>query len=379
MTRFFLVVAALLLHPSPGAASAGSVAPPVEVFTSGTGGYHTFRIPALVRALDGTLLAFAEGRVNGRGDSGDIDLVLRRSRDGGRTWGPLEVVWSDGEHTCGNPCPVVDATDGRIHLLMTRNLGSDREPMIIDGTSTGTRTVWVTTSADHGSSWSRPRELTASTKRPDWTWYATGPGNGIQLRRGTHAGRLVVPCDHIEAGTRRYFSHVIVSDDHGATWRIAGRTPTDQLNECAIAELPDGELLLNMRNYDRSKRARALSRSVDGGATWSEVERHPDLPEPICQASMIAVEDGRRLVFSNPASATARVAMTVRTSEDGGRDWSDGVLIHPGPSAYSSLVALDRDRVACLHEGGDTHPYEWIRCTVVPLEPADEKSVPPAP
>ena len=152
-----------------------------------------------------------------------------------------------------------------------------------------------------------------------------------------------------------------MSDDHGATWRLGGSTPTDQLNECAVAELPDGELLLNMRNYDRSKRARALSRSVDGGATWSAVERHPDLPEPICQASMIALDQGRRLVFSNPASATGRVAMTVRTSDDGGRTWTAGTLLHAGPAAYSSLAALEKGRVACLYECGASHPYEVIR------------------
>ena len=339
----------------------------VDVFTSGTGGYDTFRIPAVVGAADGTLLAFAEGRVGGRGDSGNIDLVLRRSADGGRTWTPLQVVWDDEGNTCGNPCPVLDATTGRIHLLMTRNLGTDHESRIIDQTSTGTRTVWVSTSDDHGVSWSEPREITATTKQPDWTWYATGPGNGIQLRAGDHAGRLVIPCDHIEAGTKKYFSHVIVSDDHGATWRLGGSTPTDQLNECAVAELPDGELLLNMRNYDRSKRTRALSRSTDGGEVWSAVERHPGLPEPICQASMIAIERGGRLVFSNPASSEGRVAMTVRTSEDGGRTWSVGTLLHAGPSAYSSLVDLGRDRVGCLHECGDAHPYERIRFESVRL------------
>ena len=368
MTRFFITMfatlSALLSAPATGAQDpppAASEAATIDVFTSGQDGYDTFRIPAMVRAADGALLAFAEGRVGGRGDSGNIDLVLRRSPDGGRTWTPLQVVWDDEGNTCGNPCPVLDATTGRLHLLMTRNLGIDHESMIINQTSTGTRTVWVATSDDHGVTWSKPVEITSTTKRPDWTWYATGPGNGIQLRAGDHAGRLVIPCDHIEADTKKYFSHVIVSDDHGATWRLGGSTPTDQLNECAVAELADGSMLLNMRNYDRSKRARALSRSVDGGVTWSAVERHPDLPEPICQASMIALDKGRRLVFSNPASATGRVAMTVRTSDDGGRSWSAGTLLHAGPAAYSSLAGVGGDRVACLYECGDSHPYEVIR------------------
>lgn len=372
MTRFFIHLgAALLLLTScpPVLSQEVDPGPPaVDVFTSGEDGYHTFRIPALIRAADGGLLAFAEGRSAGRGDSGDIDLVLRRSVDGGRSWSPLQVVWDDEANTCGNPCPVLDETTGRIHLLMTRNLGIDHESRIIDQTSTGTRTVWVSTTDDHGETWSTPKEITATTKLPDWTWYATGPGNGIQLRSGDHAGRLVVPCDHIEAGTKRYFSHVIVSDDHGATWRLGGSTPTDQLNECAVAELPDGELLLNMRNYDRSKRTRALSRSVDGGLSWSEVVHEDTLPEPICQASMIALDGGRRLVFSNPASSSSRTAMTVRTSDDGGREWLKGVVLHEGPSAYSSLVSLDPESVGCLYECGEQNPYERIRFQIVDLE-----------
>lgn len=332
-----------------------------NVFTRGTEGYHTFRIPAIIGTNDGTLLAFAEGRRKGRGDGGDIDLVLRRSNDGGRSWGDLQVVREDAGNTCGNPCPVVDRETGEIHLLMTHNLGRDNEARIIDQTSSGTRTVWVSTSRDNGASWSDPREITATTKDLTWTWYATGPGNGIQLRSGKNAGRLIIPCDHIEAGTKKYFSHVIVSDDHGKTWRMAGTTPGDQVNECAVAELRDGTLLLNMRNYDRSKRARALARSMDGGETWSGIIRTEALPEPICQASMIAIDDGGTLVFSNPASTKARVGMRVRESRDGGRTWSEGRLLYAGPSAYSSLVALDGNAIGCLYECGEEHPYERIQ------------------
>jgi sialidase-1 len=339
----------------------------VTVFKKGDIGCHTFRIPAIIAAKNGDLLAFAEGRRGGSGDSGDIDIVLRRSSDHGATWSKHEIIWDDGANTCGNPCPVLDHDTGTIHLLLTRNAGVDRESQIIDQTSTSTRTVWVATSTDHGSTWSDPIDITASVKKPNWTWYATGPGNGIHMTSGPHAGRLVIPCDHIEAGTKKYFSHAIVSDDHGATWRIAGRTPVDQVNECAVAELANGTLLLNMRNYDRSKRTRALSRSSDGGETWSIVEHHPELPEPICQASMIALHD-HTLIFSNPADAAARIRMTIKRSDDEGTSWSTVKILHSGPSAYSSLVELPESTIGCLYECGEDNPYEEIRftrCTIL--------------
>src|SRR4051812_14228893 len=149
------------------------------VFTSGKDGYRSYRIPALLTTPKGTLLAFCEGRKNSSSDTGAIDLLLKRSRDGGKTWEKTQVVWSDGDNTCGNPCPVVERDTGTIWLLMTHNLGIDSQSQILDGKSKGTRTVWVTKSTDDGVSWSRPVEITKDVKKADWTWYATGPGVGI--------------------------------------------------------------------------------------------------------------------------------------------------------------------------------------------------------
>lgn len=334
------------------------------VFRSGEGGYHTYRIPSLIATPRGTLLAFCEGRKKGSGDSGDIDLLLRRSGDGGRTWEPVQTVWDDGPNTCGNSCPVVDAETGAICLLMTHNLGGDHEGAIIERKSKGTRTVWLARSDDDGRTWSRPREITAAAKRAEWTWYATGPGAGIQLVHGKFKGRLVVPCDHIEANTRKYFSHVIYSDDRGRTWRLGGRTPQPQVNECEVAELADGRLLLNMRNYDGSK-LRRTSVSTDGGMTWTDPTPDAKLVEPICQASLRRYRwpEGNRpgvLLFSNPASAKARVNMTVRASLDDGKTWPVERLLHDGPSAYSCLAALPGGEIGCLFEAGQKHPYESI-------------------
>lgn len=333
------------------------------VWRSGDGA-NTFRIPALIQAADGAVLAFCEARQGSSSDTGNIDLVLRRSEDGGRTFGPSQVLWDDGPNTCGNPCPVVDRRTGRILLLATRNLGHDHESEIIAGTSEGTRTVWVLHSDDHGRTWSTPREITATVKEPSWTWYATGPGAGIQLQRGPHAGRLVIPCDHIEADTRKYFSHALLSDDGGATWRLGGTTPRDQVNECEVAELEDGALLLNMRNYDRAQRTRQQAVSRDGGETWTDQRHVPEQVEPICQASLRrlrwrSAEAPGVLLFTNPGSRDGRVALTLRASTDDGATWPRSWLLDPGPSAYSCLAVLADGTILCLYEAGG---YQELVC-----------------
>lgn len=342
------------------------------LFKSGTEGYNTFRIPAMVLTNNGTVLAFAEGRKNSSSDTGDIDLVLRRSEDGGKTWSELRVLWDDGENVCGNPAPVVDEKTGTIHLLCTWNLGSDHESQIIAQSSKDTRRIFLMQSTDDGRSWSEPEELTASVKRENWTWYATGPCHGIQIRQGKYAGRLVIPCDHIEAGSKKYYSHSIYSDDHGSTWQLGGSTPQDQVNECTVAELPGGMLMLNMRNYDRTQLNRKVSISKDGGQSWSDIYDDRVLIEPICQASLLryAFRGPRKdhLLFLNPAHAEKRVNMTLRISYDRGKNWARSKSLHAGPSAYSDLSKLPGGSLGCLYEAGAESPYEGIVFQEVSLE-----------
>ncbi len=334
------------------------------LFESGTEAYATFRIPAIVISNQGTVLAFAEGRKKGSSDTGDIDIVLKRSKDNGKTWSALEVVWDQGENVCGNPAPVVDKNSGTIYVLLTWNLGTDRESQIIDQTSEDTRRIFVIHSTDDGESWSEPEEITNSVKKENWTWYATGPCHGIQLEKGENKGRLVIPCDHIEAETKKYYSHTIYSDDFGKTWKLGGSTPQDQVNECAVAELSDGRLMLNMRNYDRSEKSRKISVSEDGGLSWSNIYSDKTLIEPICQAGLSRysfADQGRsRLLFSNPANKNKRQNMTLRLSYDEGSTWAKSKVLHEGPSAYSDVIKLPNGNIACLYEAGLKHPYEGI-------------------
>lgn len=321
-------------------------------FVSGTSGYHTFRIPALLRAADGTVLAFAEGRVNGGGDAGDIDLVLRRSADGGRTWLPLQVVQEEGAETIGNPAPVLDRDTGRVWLLFCRN--NDR--------------VFETHSDDHGASWSARRELTSTVKRAGWGWYATGPVHGIQLRRGPHAGRLVIPCDHRDPAHK---SHVVYSDDHGQSWfvgGVVGGTGAMRPNECTAVELTDGRVALNMRDQSGSVDRRIVAYSQDGGSSFGVPFHDAALPDPTVQAATLRLEatdqgdDRDWILFSNPASATDRVLLTIRSSFDETRSWPLARTLWAGPSAYSDLALAADGAVLCLFEGGVQRRYEYIEC-----------------
>ena len=363
-----VVISGYLLSIS--VASANSVTKPAEqniiqtdVFVRGTDGYHTYRIPAMVVTSKGTILAFCEGRKNHREDRGDIDLMLKRSTDGGLTWGQQQVVYEQGgteKITIGNPTPVVDRDTGVIWLAFCRDAND----------------VFITHSKNDGISWATPRNITKDVKKSDWGQYATGPVNGIQLRSGPYKGRLVIPCNHRLGRDNRGWnetgrSHVIYSDDHGESWK-PGR-PTDfSMNECTVVELLDGSLMLNMRSY-RSNSCRAVAISKDGGITWSKSIDEPTLVEPVCQGSILRYtwpdKGGRsRILFSNPASKNDRVKMTIRLSYDEGKTWPVSKLLHAGPSAYSCLAVLPDGDIACLYEGGDKFRYEKIIFATFSLE-----------
>ena len=353
--RFFFAVVLTLIIPARCLAKTEPAQSPV--FVAGMDGYHTYRIPALIVSRKGTLLAFCEARKSGPRDAGDIDLVLKRSLDGGKTWTPTQIVWDEQKNTCGNPCPVIDAKTGTIWLPLTHNLGEDKEEAILSGASRGTRTVWITKSDDDGATWSKPVEITRHVKKSDWTWYATGPGIGIQLK----SGRLLIPCDHYLAGSKDKYSHVMFSDDRGQSWKLGG-VVGPHCNECQAVELADGSVMLNIRGYHGNKR-RLVAISKDGGETFSKPVPDETLVEPVCQASILrdaGVSGGSDdILFSNPAS-TKREKMTVRISLDEGRTWPHAKELHSGPSGYSCLAVLPDGQIACLYERGTRNYHQEI-------------------
>jgi sialidase-1 len=333
------------------------------VFQSGTDGYHTFRIPAIVRTEAGTLVAFAEGRRFGAGDAGEIDLVLRRSLDGGATWGPLRVVHSDPPHTVGNPAPVVDPVSGDIVLLTVRTAGWASEHLILEGSvgEADARRVLLQRGTSDGESWSPPTDITSAVKLPEWRWYATGPGHAIALRHGSFAGRLVVPANHSTAAG--YGGHALLSDDGGLSWRIGALQPGDgkvDANETTAAELPDGRVYFSTRNQAAGvgSASRAYALSGSGGESFDQ----PYVPAaglrtPVVQGSVLAI--GSRLAYSGPSDPDARRRMAVRISSDGGLTWRTACVVSEAPAAYSDLVDLG-GAVGLLYETGDNGAYERI-------------------
>lgn len=329
-----------------------------EVFVAGQDGYHTYRIPAIVCTKQGTLLAFCEGRKHGSADSGQIDLVLKRSKDRGASWSPMQVVASQEGYTIGNPAPIVDRNTGTIWLALTKNRAEDTEDKIMKGEAPP-RTAWMTKSLDDGITWAPPVEISVSVRGPDWRWYATGPGHGIQLSNGT----LMVACDHsLGNSVKDMHSHVFYSGDGGASWKLGGSTD-GYMDESSVAELGDGRLYLNMRSY-RGAGCRAVTFSADGGKSWLPVRDDKALIEPVCEASCLrytSVADGgkNRMLFSNPASAK-REKMTVRLSYDECATWPVARELHAGPAAYSDLVVLPDRTIGCLYERGEQAPYERV-------------------
>ncbi|QDO43783.1 laminin G [Streptomyces sp. RLB3-17] len=337
-------------------------------------GYACFRIPAVVRSTHGTLLAFAEGRVHDCGDAGDIDIVVKRSTDGGRTWGPLQVVNEGAGDTHGNPAPIVDRETGRIVLAETYNTGRT------DGRGCDVpcdRTPHLQYSDDDGLSWSAPRDLSAEILPPNWnSWYATGPVHGIQLTRGRHAGRLVFGVNTETWNGSRVTANnaaLITSDDGGDHWRIGASdswpiaedgTFRQKPSELTLTERADGSVLVSGREQDGTDlghRTQTVSR--DGGDSFTAPFRDlPGLYAPQVQGSVLRLGD--RVLLACPGDPDRRRTMMIRSSYDGGRTWDSvdrGTVVTTDWSGYSDLVGIGGGAVGLLYEGGAVDARDEVR------------------
>lgn len=335
-------------------------APPQDLFENGQSGHKIYRIPSIITTNDGTLLAFAEGRVDGGSDTGDINLVMRRSEDNGNSWSPIEIIWDINKDVCGNPCPVV-LENGDILLLVTWNSGKESEHKIKNGHSKFGRIPYMMKSTDDGKTWSKAKDISSMADKKEWMWYATGPGNGIQLKHGKYKGRVVIPCANstVKGG---YNSHAIYSDDNGETWRYSSDIGPGT-NESTVAELSDGTLVFNTRQQSNKSGYRGQAISKDGGMTWQEYTNRNSLKDPTCQASFITYKDNI-LLFANP-QGKGRSDGVIQISHDGAKSWKKLMDLPKGGFAYSSMTVLDNDDVAILYE---TSGYKKIHFRVISAE-----------
>ncbi len=351
-----------------------------QLLLSGSGGFHSYRIPAATRTSRGTVILVVEGRRNNISDFGEISLLCMRSEDGGRTWTTPQVVWEEhspeGNVSIGNPTIVEDTTTHRIWLAFTRN--NER--------------AFVTSSDDEAHTWATPQEISAEANPENWPRYWIGPGHGIQLTQGPNQGRLIFPSYHIaQSGAMR--AHMIYSDDHGQTW-VTGKPIEhgDQIDlaevtsppgwwpqpiiwhgcECMAVETTDGRLYLTNRNYPNYRKSKAYSWSSDGGETWSPVELTTQIPGVSCQASILRLlndsqSNPRYLISSiefahtiSPPPGKQRKKLNLYVSDDECATWRQSLVITPGHAAYSDLVALPDGTILCFYEGGEKTPHESI-------------------
>ncbi|WP_254560138.1 sialidase family protein [Dyadobacter diqingensis] len=350
---------------------------PTPVFTSGSGGYKSYRIPAIVRAPNGELLAFSEGRVGGSGDFGDIDIVLKRSKDQGKTWSGLEVVADYDKLQAGNPAPVVDLSDpefpkGRLFLFY--NTGNNHEGEVRKGK--GLREIWYKTSVDSGISWSEPVNITTQVHKPkqpasnpvynfpeDWRSYAITPGHAMQFSEGNFKGRIYIPANHTAGPPKPHFTdyqaHGFYTDDHGKTFKLSENISFEGSNESTAAEISEGRLLFNSRNQKGDVRARIVAISSDGGSRWDTTYFDHNLPDPVCEGSILTIGKYKTkniLAFSNAADTLKRDNLTLRISFDDGKTWSKQYPVDKGSegikdfTAYSDLVQIPKNSVGVLYE-----------------------------
>lgn len=346
----------------------------VNLFEAGQGGYELYRIPGIVATPRGTLLAYCEARKSARADWGHIDILLRRSADGGKTWTePQKVVQLEGkfdrnpaavaqglgkagEITINNPLAIVDAKRNVVHFLYCVEYNR----------------LFHMTSDDEGATFSKPAEITSTIAgfRPDYDWqsFAVGPGHGIQLEDGRLLATVWLSTGKGGHAHRPSIVSTIYSDDGGKTWQrgdiVAGeQRPLLNPSESIVAELSDGRVMINLRSESKEHR-RAYAISPDGASKWTEPKFDDALKEPVCMASIVRFSGsgGKKpmLVFANPDTERGRKNLSAKLSNDDGKSWQVNRVLEPGPSAYSDLAVGPDGSIYCFYEAGKSKPYERL-------------------
>jgi len=349
--------AALFLAAAPALASRR--APwfeQVDLFGQGDGGVHTYRIPALVETRRGTLIAVADARHESTSDMpARISLVMRRSRDRGKTWSAVTTIRRVSEGGVGDASLLLDRQRARVwcfHSYGPPGIGfGTAQPGAITGPTTFQFHAMY--SDDDGATWSQPTDLTPQVKDPAWQAMFATSGTHFETSRN----RFLVPLVTRDAAGV-VSSRNAYSDDGGATWKVGAFIGRDT-DESKAVELADGTVLQNMRL--QNAKTRAVARSSDGGIAFGAVTADAALIDPVCNAGLARYRRGARdlLLFTNAAS-TKRENLTLKLSSDGGRSWTAGRALHQGPAAYSTVISLRDGTIGVLFERGERISVERI-------------------
>ena len=349
-------------------------------YYSGLHDYFSFRIPTLIKS-DSALIAFAEGRKNSTSDFGDIDLVYRRSLDGGRSWETLKLLFDQDTMAVQNPTPIYVSSENKIVLLFNTTSMSEHDVLNKDYELEEERKAFVTSSSDNGETWKTPREITRQVKEKHWRWHAIGPVHGIELNIGKHKGRLVAPVAiSIEKGSEAYCMALIYSDDKGESWHIGAvdenLIDAVRANETTISELADGRIYVNTRDQNGGsfKKNRGETFSGDGGQTFSgDIIESDKFPSPIVQSALLSWNTSKNggqniLLFSTPSHVNKRLDLIVMASFDSSESWHPWFKIHDGMSAYSDMARLEENTLGVIYETDD---YKKIRFRRVKMDQFD--------
>ena len=384
MKYTILTLVVLLLAQTSPAAFAQEVVK-TDLFVAGEEGYKLYRIPGIVVTKRGTILAYCEARKSDSGDWGPIDVLLRRSTDGGKSWLPRQQLVhlegdlpinpvaaaqkldKPGDNTVNNPVAIVDYETGAVHFLYCLEY----------------MRCFYMRSDDDGASWTEPVAITnifeAFRDDYDWKVIATGPGHGIQLTIGEHKGRLVVPV-WLSLGTgghahRPSVTATIYCDNDGQTWQRGdiALPDTDEFifpNETVVVQLDDGRVMLNSRSESKRHR-RLVTVGPDGASGWSKPHFNDALLEPICMAGIVRARLPKLgskgvIAFSNPhnlsrsdgqetaGSSRDRINLSIKLSFDEGQTWPVNRSLEEGFSGYSDLAVLGDGTLLCFYERGST-------------------------
>lgn len=356
---FFILCLLALITPQP-VSQAGDFQK-TTLFSARDGKYHHYRIPGIIATKQGTLLAYCEARITS-GDWANIDILMRRSTDGGKTWLPVQLIHDAKEETVNNVVAFSDEQTGQVHLLYCENYG---------------RCFYIN-SNDDGQTFSKPVEITSVfeqfRKEYDWNVIAAGPGHGIQMQNG----RLLVPVWLSTGGKKHRPSCVatIFSDDHGKTWqrgdiivnqgdKVAGETIVNP-SETVAVQLFNNKVLVNMRTESKPHR-RLIAVSDNGATNWTNKHFDDQLLEPVCMASILRVpatksQPKNAIVFANPDNLENKTKrrkpnrdrknLTLQVSFDDCQSWVSKQVLEPGISGYSDLASLPDGSIFCFYEDG---------------------------